>query len=101
MDELVGIAVGKAGLSLAEVYSLTVEELGYILRAWAEQQETLYRDRWVRTRFLAHCLLSPYQKKGKKLKPADIARFPWDKETGKAEAPSLEDIERISKRFGD
>lgn len=99
---MVGLAVGKMGMSLADVYRLDMEELGDILKAWAEREETLYRDRWERTRFLAHCLLSPYQKKGKKLKPADIARFPWDagQEKEQAKAPSLEEIERMSKRFG-
>ena len=90
-------------MSVSDVYLLDVEELGCIIKAWSEREESLYRDRWERTRFMAHCFLSPYQKKGKKLKPTDIVRFPWDsgKEMEKAKAPSLEEIERMSKRFGE
>lgn len=87
-------------MTLSDVYSLDMEELNAIIRAWAKQEESHYRDRWERIRFLARCVLTPYSKK--KLKPTDIIRFGWDtmEKKGKARRATPEDIERIKRRFG-
>lgn len=87
-------------MTLADVYSLDMEELNAIIQAWAKKEESHYRDRWERIRFLAHCVLTPYSKK--KLKPTDIIRFEWDttEKKGKARRATPEDIERIKRRFG-
>ncbi|HBK29043.1 MAG TPA: hypothetical protein DDZ04_04360 [Parabacteroides sp.] len=95
---MIAIAVGKAGMAVKEVYSLEVDELSEILRAWSEKEDAEYRDRWERTRFLALTALLPYQKKGKRLKPTDIAKFPWDNPHGKT---TSEDLERIRTMFGE
>ncbi len=44
---------------------------------YIDTEEAIYRDNWERVRFLALCLLTPYQKKGKRLKGTDLIRFPW------------------------
>lgn len=87
-------------MTLSDVYSLDMEELNAIIRAWAKQEEAYYRDRWERIRFLARCVLTPYSKK--KIKPTDIIRFEWDttEKNGKARRATPEDIERIKRRFG-
>ena len=43
---------------------------------FVERQE---QAEWERTRWLATLVLSMFAKKGKKLKPQDIATFPWEK----------------------
>lgn len=87
-------------MTLTDVYILDMEELNAIIRSWANHEDMLYRDRWERTRFLAHCALTPYSKK--KLKLTDILCFEWDKpeKKGKARRATPEDIERIKRRFG-
>lgn len=87
-------------MSLHEVYGLTVEELSPILSAWSRKEEAAYRDRWERTRFLACCMMAPYSKK--KLRPADIIRFDWEKPEPdrKPKKTTEEDIERMKHRFG-
>ena len=57
-----------------------------------------YKDKWERTRFLALTALLPYQKKGKRLRPTDIAKFPWDSTHDKT---TSDDLERISALFGE
>ena len=95
---MVGIAVGQMGMSLGDTYSLTLDELAAIHRQWLSLREADHRDRWERTRFLAHCTLSPYRKKGRQLRPTDIVRFPWDK---RVEAAKAGDIERMKRKYGE
>lgn len=97
---MVSFAVGEVGLSLEEVYGLDFDELGGIMEAYRSKEEAIYRDQWERARFLALCLLTPYQKKGKRLKGTDIMRFPWDSPVV-GDRVSAEDLDRISRMFGD
>lgn len=92
------MAVGKAGIPITDVYALEVDELSEILRAWSDKEDAEYKDRWERTRFLALTALLPYQKKGKRLRPTDIAKFPWDSTHDKT---TSDDLERISALFGE
>ena len=34
---------------------------------------------WERTRWLGMMILQPHMKKGKRIKPKDLIRFPWEK----------------------
>ncbi len=90
--------MGKAGIPMADVYTLEIDELSEILRAWSDKEDAEHKDRWERTRFLALTALLPYQKKGKRLRPTDIAKFPWDSTHDKT---TSDDLERISALFGE
>ncbi len=57
-----------------------------------------YKDKWERTRFLVLTVLLLYQKRGKRLRPTDIAKFPWDSTHDKT---TSDDLERISALFGE
>ena len=71
-----------------------------IHRARLESEELSRRERWERTRFLAHCILSPFAKK--RMRPTDIIRFDWEKDDPpKATPATRQDIERIRRRYGD
>lgn len=100
VEELVGIAVGQIGMSLSELYGLDAEEFGAIYKSYAEREEGRYRAGWEQARFVSLNILSPYTKK--KLKPTDIALFPWEKEQQRAERKRVSDrdIERIKRQFG-
>lgn len=43
-----------------------------------EHHEYLQREEWERTRWLAGMNIQPHLKKGTKMKPTDLCRFPWD-----------------------
>ena len=47
------------------------------LKGMRAQQTQQYRNEWERTRWLALFMVMPHSKK--KLKPADLIRFPWEK----------------------
>lgn len=85
-------------MSINEIYALELQDLSLILEAWAKRREAEYEASWERTRFLALTMLTPYTKKGKKLRPTDIIQFPWDEKPKRA---STEDLERISRMFGE
>ena len=90
------------GMSLGDVYSLTVDEFSAIYEAWAEREETDRRTAWEQTRFLALCALTPYSKK--KLRPEDVVHFPWEGKKARrspAQRATAADIERIMARFGE
>ena len=94
------MAVGTLGLRLQDTYSLTFDELAAIHRARQESEELSRRERWERTRFLAHCILAPFAKK--RMRPTDIIRFDWEKDDPpKATPATRQDFERIRRRYGD
>lgn len=54
------------------------------------------RSEWERIRWLAAVLLQPYAAKGRTIKPADIAAFPWDAPRVRTQL-TPEEIERLKK----
>lgn len=40
------------------------------------QQKT--QESWEQTRWIAAVLLQPHMKKGKRMKPTDLVKFPWE-----------------------
>ncbi len=99
---MIGFAAGVVGIPPADIYPMDMETLDAAIRAWNEQEEQRYRTSWEQTRFLAHCLLTPYSKK--KLRAEDIIRFPWEGGRKKAkEKPhrlSPEELRKLEERLG-
>lgn len=50
------------------------------LNGFYELEETRQRSEWERARWAAAVNLSIYAKKGQRIKPQDLAVFPWEKE---------------------
>ena len=71
--ELLGLAVGAVGMTIADFAQLTPEELHAILEAWHTHHP---REGWEQTRLLAAATLQPWSKKA--LRPTDICPLPWD-----------------------
>lgn len=44
-------------------------------------EEMRLRSTWEQTRWQTAALLNVYAKKGQKIAPKDLVRFPWEKET--------------------
>ena len=99
---MIGFAAGVVGIPPADIYPMDMETLDAAIRAWNDLEEQRYRTSWEQTRFLAHCLLTPYSKK--KLREEDIIRFPWEGGRKKAkEKPrrlSPEELRKVEERLG-
>ena len=65
-------------MSRTDFLQLTPEEFSEIAGQWNQNETVFFRSSWEQTRFMAHCILTPFSKK--KLNPTDIVRFDWEKE---------------------
>lgn len=93
------MALGVVGLSLGDTLSLTPDEFNVVYEEWNMLETARYRAGWEQARFIAHCALMPNTKRG--FKPTDLVRFDWDAaNTLPVETATLDDFERIRKRFG-
>ena len=54
-------------------------EFAAVYKAYAEQRDTDFKDRWVRMRLLATIVIQPHLAKGKKITPEKLLPFPWEK----------------------
>ena len=99
--ELLGLAVGRIGMSRTDFLQLTPEEFSEIAGQWNQNETVFFRSSWEQTRFMAHCILTPFSKK--KLNPTDIVRFDWEKEkqeNKQVKIATREDFERVKKEYG-
>ena len=58
---------------------MTFEDFCLAAQGMNEHENLLQQAEWERTRWLAAIVLMPHSKKGQKIKPQDIAIFPWEK----------------------
>lgn len=72
------------GLSEEAFNELTPRYFMLRLRGMRNAQIQQYRNEWERTRWLAMFSLMPHSKK--RIKPTDLARFPWERVQSNAEA---------------
>lgn len=72
--------MGQMGLSPSAFYGMTLDEFNNAVTGWNKHQEMRERGEWERTRWLGVLVLQPHLKKGRKLKPKDLAVFPWENE---------------------
>ena len=88
------------GLTLSDAYRLTLEEFNVLYEEWDRYRTALYQTSWEQARFLAHCALMPYGKRG--LMPQDLVRFEWDNEkNGTGKPATQEEFDRIREMYGD
>lgn len=71
-----GIALGHVGMSLDDFCRCTPVEFEHIYKAYSEQAEAEFRDRWERMRLLATIVIQPHVKK--KLTAKKLLHLPWD-----------------------
>lgn len=70
-------------LSPTSFYDMTLPEFLLAAQGFHDLEENRERNHWERTRWLATLMLQPHAKKGTRMKPTDIAKFPWDKQPSK------------------
>lgn len=61
-------------------------------KAYYKKEQQRSQEAWDQTRWLATFVLQPHMKKGKRLKPTDLAKFPWDQKQNKTKQ-TREEIE--------
>lgn len=99
-----GIALGCIGISMQDFERCTPSEFKAIFDAWNGGCERIERSEWERVRMSCLCSLQPYSKK--KLRPADIMEFPWEKQLVKTQRhdETREEVnaryEKAKRRFG-
>lgn len=57
------------------------QEFAAVWKAYAEQRDTDFKDRWRRMRMLASITIQPHLARGKRITPEKLLPFPWDKPT--------------------
>ena len=62
---------------------MTLSDFAFAAQGFHDLEENRERQQWERTRWLGALLLQPHAKKGTRMKPTDIAKFPWDKRPSK------------------
>jgi len=66
-------------LSPSCFYDMELSEFLLAAEGFQDLQQYKQREHWERTRWLAAIVLQPHAKKGTRIKPTDIAKFPWEK----------------------
>lgn len=74
---MLGFALGCVGLSYDDFACLTPEEFAAVCKSYNSGVENRERSEWERVRTAVSILIQPYMKK--RVSPADILPFPWDK----------------------
>jgi len=73
------IGLGALRFSPSVFWEMTIRELYAAIQGAAEAEERAYRVSWTQARWIAASVIQPHSKK--KINPADLARFPWEKKT--------------------
>lgn len=72
------IGLGQLRLGPSVFYDMTFEEITAAAQGMNKQIELRERGEWERVRWLAAVTLSPHSKPGQRIKPSDLAIFPWE-----------------------
>ena len=57
------------------------QEFAAVWKAYAEQRDTDFKDRWQRMRMLASITIQPHLDRRHRVTPEKLLPFPWDKPT--------------------
>lgn len=84
--ELLGIAMGRMGMSYGDFCSLTPGEFSTVYKEYEEATESHERSEWERMRILAAVNIQPHVKK--KITPRRLIPLPWDERPKRKTASS-------------
>jgi hypothetical protein len=86
------LGLGLCGYNPNSFWAMDMSELMAAVDGKMELLEMQNRTHWETARMLGVTILQPHAKKGRRIKPTDVARFPWDNET-----PA--DIDELKRNF--
>ena len=87
-EKMMETGLGLCGFDPVSFYNMTLPELVAAANGKMHMLELQQRNNWECARFLATTFLQPHARKGKRIKPKDIAIFPWE-EKGEIEPEEL------------
>ena len=82
------------------------QEFAAVWKAYAEQRDADFKDRWQRMRMLASITIQPHLAKRHRVTPEKLLPFPWDKPT-RGNKPTIsaeeqrERMRRLVEKLGD
>lgn len=79
-EMMLQVGMGRMALSPSAFYTMTFDEFNAAVKGFNEREEFRERGEWERIRWLGTLTLQPHLRKGRKLKPKDLAVFPWEVE---------------------
>jgi len=68
---------------------MTFQDFQLAAEGFFELEEIRQRAEWERARWMSCLTLSPHTKKGQRIKPEDIATFPWEQKSKKVGSNQL------------
>ena len=83
LDDCMKVGLGQMCLSPSAFYDMELDEFLIAAAGFYDLEQHRQRSDWERTRWLAAIVLQPHAKKGTRIKPEDIAKFPWEKKQKK------------------
>lgn len=78
LDDLKKVGLGHLRLDPTSFYDMLLSDLLLAAQGFMELEEQRERQAWERARWTAAMYIQPHAKKGVRVKPTDIAKFPWD-----------------------
>jgi len=95
------------GLTYDDFCRLDFAEFAAVWKAYAEQRDTDFKDRWQRMRLLAAITIQPHLGKRHRITPEKLLPFPWDKKASRKEGSKLtakeqrERMKKLVEKLGD
>tara|TARA_R110002020_G_scaffold154529_8_gene334424 strand:- start:1320 stop:1625 length:306 start_codon:yes stop_codon:yes gene_type:complete len=71
------------GLKPSEFWDILPREFFLMQKAYYKKEQQKTQESWEQTRWIAAVLLQPHMKKGKRMKPTELVKFPWEENKNK------------------
>lgn len=78
LDDMKKVGLGQLRLSPSAFYSMLLSDFLLAADGFYELEETRERQSWERARWSAAMAMQVHAKKGARIKPTDLCKFPWD-----------------------
>lgn len=92
--------LGVVGISLTDFDQLDWPQVESISSAYQNKEQEVRQTTWEQTRQLMLVTIRPHLKKGTKISPQDILKFPWDSGSGD-NILSEEDAQATAQKLND
>ena len=95
-ERILETGLGFCGLDPVSFYTLTIPELMAAARGRMEFLEMQSRANWECARFVSVAILQPHARKGKRVRPEDVATFPWEEKKEYTNNSLLADLKKYN-----
>lgn len=83
LEEIKKVGLGQMRLGPTAFYSMLLSDFVLAAEGFHEMHEMQERQHWERARWSAAMAMQPHAKKGARIKPQDLCKFPWDAKPNK------------------